>query len=202
MSSFGASPRETAIAAVRRGDYATAAGLCRQMLEQNKKDRDMTLLLLNQRLESIRQTIFRQTLFADFELQMHEHAEAGNPLTAEWLNAKYAELITLYYGPGFAMSENDECEWMFIPHFYYNFYVFTYATGLTSGLAMADRIDDMGEKAAKQYIDGMLKGGESAPPLDLLRTAGVDLETPAPIQAAMDLFAETLAEFEKVYAKK
>ena len=176
--------------------------LTNYLLDEYKKDREMTLLLLNQRLESIRLTIFRQTLFADFELQIHEHAEAGNPLTAEWLNNKYRELIELYYGPGFQMGDNDACEWMFIPHFYYNFYVFTYATGLTSGLAMADRIEDKGDKAAEQYIDGMLKAGSSAPPLDILRSAGVDLETPAPIQAAMDLFAETLAEFEKVYNKK
>jgi len=171
------------------------------LLEKNKKDTEMTLMLLNQRLESIRLTIFRQTMFADFELQLHEHAEAGNPLTAEWLNAKYKELVELYYGPDFAMSENDDCEWMFIPHFYYNFYVFTYATGLTSGLALADLIDDKGDKAAQQYIDGMLKAGSSAPPLDILRSAGVDLETPAPIQSAMDMFGKTVAEFEKTWVK-
>ncbi len=171
------------------------------LLEKYKKDTAMKLLLLNQRLESIRLTIFRQTLFADFELQFHMHAEAGNPLTADWLNAKYKELIELYYGPEFAMGENDECEWMFIPHFYYNFYVFSYATGLTSGIALAERIDDKGDKAAQQYVDGMLKAGSSAPPLDILRNAGVDLETPAPIQAAMDLFAETVEEFEKTWVK-
>ncbi len=171
------------------------------MLEKYKKDTDMTLLLLNQRLESMRQTIFRQTLFADFELQLHEHAEAGNPLTAEWLNAKYKELIGTYYGPDFAMDQDDECEWMFIPHFYYNFYVFTYATGLTSGLALAEEIGDKGDKAAQRYINGLLKAGCSAPPLDILRSAGVDLETPAPIQKAMDLFAETLAEFDKTWTK-
>jgi oligoendopeptidase F len=169
------------------------------LLEQYEDDPEMTMLLLNQRLESIRLTIFRQSLFADFELQLHEHAEAGNPLTAEWLNAKYKELIETYYGPGFAMAENDECEWMFIPHFYYDFYVFTYATGLTSGLAMADRIAEHGDRAAEQYVDEMLKAGSSAPPLEILRSAGVDLETPAPIEAAMDMFAETLEQFEKAW---
>jgi len=175
--------------------------LTNYLLEKYDDDTAMKLLLLNQRLESIRLTIFRQTLFADFELQFHEHAEAGNPLTADWLNAKYKELIELYYGPEFQMGENDEVEWMFIPHFYYNFYVFTYATGLTSGLAVADRIEDMGDKAARQYIDGMLKAGSNAPPLDILRDAGVDLETPAPIQSAMDLFAETVEEFEQTWVK-
>ncbi|MEZ4387567.1 MAG: oligoendopeptidase F [Candidatus Krumholzibacteriia bacterium] len=175
--------------------------LTNYLLAQNKQDPEMTMLLLNQRLESMRTTIFRQTLFADFELQLHEHAEAGNPLTAEWLNAKYKELIETYYGPDFEMAANDECEWMFIPHFYYNFYVFTYATGLTSGLAMADRIEKQGDKAAQQYVNNMLKAGASAPPLEILKSAGVDLESPAPIQAAMDLFARTLDDFERVWVK-
>jgi oligoendopeptidase F len=172
------------------------------LLKKYKDDVDMTLMLLNQRLESMRLTIFRQTLFADFEAQFHAHAEAGNPLTAEWLNAKYKELITTYYGPGFQMAENDECEWMFIPHFYRDFYVFSYATGLTSGLALAEEISTKGQKSADRYIDNMLKAGSNAPPLDILRNAGVDLETPAPIQSAMDLFARTVAEFEKTWEKK
>jgi len=175
--------------------------LTNHLLEEYDDDPEMKLMLLNQRLESIRLTIFRQTLFADFELAFHEHAEAGNPLTAEWLNAKYKELIETYYGPGFAMSENDECEWMFIPHFYYNFYVFSYATGLTSGLALAEEISETGDAAARRYIDNMLKAGSSAPPLEILARAGVDLETPAPIQSAMDLFAETVEEFERTWVK-
>jgi oligoendopeptidase F len=165
-------------------------------------DTDMKLMLLNQRLESIRQTIFRQTLFADFDLRFHEYAEAGNPLTADFLNALYAELVTEYYGENFELGPDDECEWMFIPHFYYNFYVFTYATGLTSGLALADEINKHGDKAAQRYIDNMLKAGSSAPPLDILRNAGVDLETSAPIVSAMDAFAETVAEFDKLWTQK
>lgn len=172
------------------------------MLEQAKDDVDMQLLLLNQRLESIRLTIFRQTLFADFELRFHEHAEAGNPLTAQYLNDLYAELIGEYYGPGFEMGPDDECEWMFIPHFYYDFYVFTYATGLTSGLAIAELVDEHGEKAARRYIDNMLKAGSSAPPLDILRNAGVDLETPEPILAAMNMFERTVDEFDRLWTKK
>jgi len=166
------------------------------------EDVDMKLTLLNQRLESIRNTIFRQVLFADFELQFHEYAEAGNPLTAEYLNQLYTDLILQYYGKDFAMGPDDECEWMFIPHFYYNFYVFTYATGLTSGLALADEISTHGEVAAQRYIDNMLKAGSSGPPLDILRNAGVDLETPAPIVSAMDVFAETVAEFQRLWQGK
>ena len=128
------------------------------LLKKYKDDVDMTLMLLNQRLESMRLTIFRQTLFADFEAQFHAHAEAGNPLTAEWLNAKYKELITTYYGPGYEMAANDECEWMFIPHFYYDFYVFSYATGLTSGLALAEEISTKGQQVRRplhrQHAEG------------------------------------------------
>ncbi|MFO7652250.1 MAG: oligoendopeptidase F [Candidatus Krumholzibacteriia bacterium] len=165
------------------------------------KDPGVQLLLLNQRLESMRLTIFRQTLFADFELRFHEHAEQGNPLTAEFLNDLYGQLIQEYYGPEYALGENDECEWIFIPHFYYNYYVFTYATGLTSGIAMADRIGREGDQAAKRYIEQMLSAGSSAPPLTILRNAGVDLETPEPIEKAMALFARTVDDFEKTWAR-
>ena len=176
--------------------------LLTEYLMDEADDIDMKLLLLNQRLESIRLTIFRQTLFADFELRFHEHAEAGNPLTADYLNQLYGDMIKEYYGPNFALGNHDQCEWMFIPHFYYNFYVFTYATGLTSGLAMADLILEEGQDAADAYINNMLKAGSSAPPLDILRSAGVDLETPAPILSAMKVFEETVEEFDKLWTKK
>jgi len=186
---------------------AEIASTCNEALLTNymlaeADDVDVKLMLLNQRLESIRLTIFRQTLFADFELRFHEHAEAGNPLTAEFLNSLYADMIKEYYGPDFELGEDDECEWMFIPHFYYNFYVFTYATGLTSGLALADEITQHGDEAAQRYIDNMLKAGSSAPPLDILRNAGVDLETPAPIVSAMEMFETTVEEFDRLWSKK
>ena len=193
------------------GGYTTflaeIASTCNEALLTNylldkADDTDMKLMLLNQRLESIRLTIFRQTLFADFELRFHEYAEQGNPLTAEYLNGLYGDMIREYYGPDFALGADDECEWMFIPHFYYNFYVFTYATGLTSGLALAQEINEHGDDAAERYIDNMLKAGSSAPPLDILRSAGLDLETPKPIEAAMDLFEETVEEFDKIWSKK
>lgn len=186
---------------------AEVASTCNEALLVNHmlaqaKDVDFQLMLLNQRLESIRQTIFRQTLFADFELRFHEHAEQGNPLTAEFLNTTYADMIREYYGPNYELGKDDQCEWMFIPHFYYNFYVFTYATGLTSGLALADEITAKGEAPAQRYIDNMLKAGSSAPPLEILRSAGVDLETPAPIVAAMDMFERTVDEFDRLWTKK
>jgi len=186
---------------------AEIASTCNEALLTNfmlaqADDVDVKLMLLNQRLESIRLTIFRQTLFADFELRFHEYAEEGNPLTADFLNGLYADMIREYYGPDFELGADDECEWMFIPHFYYNFYVFTYATGLTSGLALADIITEEGDVAAQRYIDNMLKAGSSAPPLDILRNAGVDLETPAPIISAMEMFEQTIEEFDRLWTKK
>jgi oligoendopeptidase F len=186
---------------------AEVASTCNEALLTNHllaeaDDVDVKLMLLNQRLESIRQTIFRQTLFADFELRFHEHAEKGNPLTAEYLNTTYGDMIREYYGPNYELGKDDQCEWMFIPHFYYNFYVFTYATGLTSGLALADEISARGDKPAQRYINNMLKAGSSAPPIDILRNAGVDLETPAPIVAAMDMFERTVDEFDRLWTQK
>jgi oligoendopeptidase F len=122
-------------------------------------------------------------------------------LTADYLNGLYKELIQKYYGPEFTMGPNDECEWMFIPHFYLNFYVFTYATGLTSGLSMATQIEQKGEKAARRYIDNMLKAGSSAPPLEILKNAGVNLETPAPILDMLNLFEQTIDQFDQIWTK-
>jgi len=169
-----------------------------------KKDLDTKLMLLNQRLENIRLTIFRQTLFAEFELAIHEHAEQGNPLTADFLNKTYGDLIQKYYGPDFKLGEHDASEWAFIPHFYYDFYVFSYATGLTSGIAIAQQILDkkQGAANAQRFKDAFLAAGSSQPPLTILKNAGVDLTTPAPIVSMLDLFEQTVAEFEATLAKK
>ena len=156
-------------------------------------------MLLNQRLENIRLTIFRQTLFAEFELKIHEHAEQGNPLTADFLNTTYAELIQKYYGPDYQMGEHDAAEWAYIPHFYWKYYVFTYATGLSSGIAIAEKVRE--SEANRDAYLGMLKAGCSAPPLEILKGAGVDLTTPEPIEAAMKRFDETVTELEALVAE-
>ncbi len=134
---------------------------------------------LSELVETIRTTIYRQTLFAEFELRLHELAEAGVPITADKLDGIYAGLIETYYGPGYTMDENDPVEWAYIPHFYYKYYVFTYATGLASGAAIAERISTGDEAARDAYLE-MLKGGNSKPPLELLESAGVDLTNPTP----------------------
>ena len=169
-----------------------------------KKDVDTRMALLNQRLENIRLTIFRQTLFAEFELKIHEHAEAGNPLTADYLNTTYSELITKYYGPDYEMGEHDAAEWAYIPHFFYDFYVYSYATGLTAGISLGTQIMDRkgGRAAAELYKKELLSAGGSAPPLEILANAGVDLTNPQPILDMLDVFEATIDEFEAAYDLK
>jgi oligoendopeptidase F len=153
--------------------------------------------LLVERLETIRTTIFRQTMFAEFERRVHGYVEDGTPVTAALLDATYSELVQRYYGPGYTFDENDGMEWAYIPHFYYKYYVYSYATGLTSGIAIADRVKTLGEPAAEAFL-AMLAGGASAPPLELLAGAGVDLTKPDALDAAMKTFGETLDEVERL----
>ena len=155
------------------------------------------IALLVERAENIRTTIYRQTLFAEFELRAHEMVEQGLPVTADALQELYAGLVRTYYGPDYALDEFDGMEWAYVPHFYYKYYVFTYATGLSSGLAIAERVREQGEPAVEGLME-MLRGGNSAPPLELLARAGVDLTEPAPIEAAAGVFADTVRELESL----
>jgi len=157
--------------------------------------------LLVDRLETIRGTIFRQTMFAEFEQEVHGFVEDGIPVTAALLDATYRDLVQRYYGPGFTVDENDGMEWAYIPHFYYKYYVYSYATGLASGIAIADRVKTLGEPAAAAYL-GMLEGGASAPPLELLAGAGVDLTKPDALEAAMKTFEETLDQVEELMGEQ
>jgi oligoendopeptidase F len=156
--------------------------------------------LLVERLETIRGTIFRQTMFAEFESRVHGFVEDGSPVTAALLDKTYSELVQRYYGPGYTLDDNDGMEWAYIPHFYYKYYVYSYATGLSSGIAIADRVKALGEPAAEAFL-AMLAGGASAPPLELLAGAGVDLTKPDALDAAMKTFEETLDEVEKLLEK-
>jgi oligoendopeptidase F len=155
---------------------------------------------LSELLETIRTTIYRQALFSEFELELHKLAEAGVPITAEKLNTIYGDLIRAYYGPDYVMDENDNMEWAYIPHFYYKYYVFTYATGLSSGIAFADKIVKEGGPAREAYLS-MLKGGSSKPPLVLLQEAGLDLTKPAAIESALQLFDKTINQLEELLDK-
>jgi oligoendopeptidase F len=153
--------------------------------------------LLVERLETIRTTIFRQTMFAEFELQVHGFVEEGTPVTPALLEQTYRALVQRYYGPGYTLDADDGLEWAYVPHFYYKYYVYSYATGLTSGIAIADRLKTHGEPAAAAFL-GMLEGGASAPPLELLASTGVDLTRPDALDAAMKTFGKTLDEVEKL----
>jgi len=157
--------------------------------------------LLSELADQIRTTIYRQTLFAEFELRAHEAAEKGVPLTAAFLNRTYGELVRTWYGPDFEVGPDDEVEWASVPHFYYKYYMFSYATGLSAGIAIAERIEKQGAPARDAYL-GMLRGGMSRPPLELLRGAGVDLSRPEAVEAAARLLDRTVAELEKLLARK
>jgi len=158
-------------------------------------DRGEKLALLNERADTIRTTIYRQTLFAEFEKAAHAHQEGGGTLTAQWLNRTYGDLVRRYYGPAFTLGPDDDIEWAYIPHFYWKFYVFTYATGLSAGIALADAVSS-GEPGARERYLELLKGGCSLPPLELLRRAGADLTRPDAIRAAARLLDRTLDEME------
>ncbi len=165
--------------------------LARRLLEKST-DSKTRAWIINRELDSIRTTIFRQTMFAEFELRTHEKAEAGEPLTAQAFRAIYRELLDDYFGPDFAMDDALELECFRIPHFYRGFYVYKYATGLSAAIALAERVLNGGMKERDDYLN-FLKAGCSADPLDILKAAGVDMEKPEPIVDAMKRF-ETLTD--------
>lgn len=164
-------------------------------LLKHRADEPLRKRLLVQQLEDIRSTIFRQTMFATFELDMCTRAEAGEPLTADALSRRYADLVAKYHGPAVTLDEEIAYEWARIPHFYFNFYVYQYATGLSAALALSRQIIDEGRPAIDRYLR-FLSSGASRSSIDLLRDAGVDMTTPAPVQAAMDTFGRLLDELE------
>jgi oligoendopeptidase F len=166
-------------------------------LVSNATDPAEKAYLLVERLETIRTTIFRQTMFAEFEREVHAFVEEGTPVTAALLDETYRDLVQRYYGPGYTLDANDGLEWAYIPHFYFKYYVYSYATGLSSGIAIADRVKTLGKPAADAFL-AMLAGGASAPPLELLAGAGVDLTKPDALEAAMKAFEKTLDEVEKL----
>jgi oligoendopeptidase F len=151
--------------------------------------------LIAQQLEDIRATVFRQTMFAEFELDIHKRTEAGEPLTADSISKPYFDLVGRYLGPDVVLDEELSWEWARIPHFYANFYVFQYATGLSAALALSKQIIAEGQPAVERYLR-FLGSGSSRSSINLLRDAGVDMTTPAPIQAAMDQFDRLLDELE------
>ena len=151
--------------------------------------------LINHFLEQFKGTLYRQTMFAEFELRMGELNAGGETLTAELLCAEYKALNARYFGPDMVTDDRIALEWARIPHFYYNYYVYQYATGYSAAIALSRRILKEGESAVKDYLE-FLSGGCSRDPIDLLRGAGVDMASPRPVQDALDLFGGLLDEME------
>ena len=153
--------------------------------------------LINHFLDQFKGTVYRQTMFAEFELAMGRMVEGGQTLTADALSEKYLELNKLYFGPDMVSDPQIALEWTRIPHFFYNYYVFQYATGFSAAVAIADRILTLGESAVADY-NKFLSGGSSTDPISLLKIAGVDMSSPAPVNAALKLFGELVDELEKL----
>ncbi len=173
--------------------------LMRHLLAQcdvtTPEGRSEKIALLNHFLEEFRLTVFRQTMFAEFEYQAHCQAEAGQPLTAEILTTLYRDLLRKYFGDAVEIDEFMHWEWSRIPHFYNAYYVYKYATGFSAAVALSQQILSEGESAVDRYI-AFLSGGGADYPLTLLRKTGVDLSTAAPIQSAMTVFADALNQLE------
>ena len=151
--------------------------------------------LINHFLDQFKGTLYRQTMFAEFELNIGRMAARGETLTADVLCAEYKRLNELYYGPDMVVDDRIAMEWARIPHFYYNYYVFQYATGYSAAIALSRRILREGERAVKDYL-GFLSGGCSKSPIELLKGAGVDMTSPEPVDQALKLFGQLLDEME------
>ncbi len=168
-----------------------------EYLLKNTTDKKERAYLLNHYLDSFKGTVFRQTQFAEFEMKSNELCESGESLNAENLNAMYYELNQRYYGPDMISDEQIAYEWARIPHFYYDFYVYQYATSFSASVAIARAILSEGAPAVERYKK-FLSGGCSKPPVELLKIAGVNMETAAPIESAMKAFEEILGELENL----
>ena len=176
--------------------------LVRQLLK-NEKDDLFKLYILDNYLDGFRTTLYRQTLFAEFELAMHNRVEQGQTLTADWLDQKYLELVRQYYGHDRGVCQVDdyiEVEWNRIPHFHMNYYVFQYSTGIIASMALSDMVLHGGKNEQSRYLE-CLKAGGSDYPLAILKKAGLDMTTPAPYAAALKRFDQLVGEMETIVAR-
>lgn len=161
-------------------------------------DDKQKIYLLNQWLDGFRGTVFRQTMFAEFEHMIHELDAKGESITSEKLTSIYYDLNKKYFGDAMTVDEEIGLEWARIPHFYYNYYVYQYATGQSAATALSKQILEEGEPAVERYINNFLKAGCSDFPIEVLKAAGVDMESPEPIALACQVFEEKLEELEKL----
>ncbi|MBQ3388832.1 MAG: oligoendopeptidase F [Thermoguttaceae bacterium] len=169
--------------------------LLAEYLIEHASDKRLRLWLINRQIDAVRATIFRQTMFSEFEEQIHAAAERGEALGVAPIRGMYRKLLETYFGPAFTLDEQLELECLRIPHFYRSFYVYKYATGMSAAIALARRVKRGGEAERLDYFK-MLEGGCSAPPLELLRRAGVDMIQPTAVSEAMNYFDELVSRFE------
>ncbi|MFC5775221.1 oligoendopeptidase F [Ectobacillus antri] len=189
------------------GDYsifvAEVASTCNEALLNDyllktTDDKKKRLYLLNHYLEGFRGTVFRQTMFAEFEHLIHMKAQEGEALTPDLLTELYYNLNKKYFGNNLVIDEEIGLEWSRIPHFYYNYYVYQYATGFSAATALSKQILEEGEPAVRRYIDNFLKAGSSDYAIEVLKKAGVDMTSSKPMQDALQVFAEKLDELEQL----
>lgn len=165
-------------------------------------DEQKRIYLLNYWLDGFRGTVFRQTMFAEFEHHIHKLEQEGVALTADKLTEEYYALNKKYFGDDLVVDEEIGLEWARIPHFYYNYYVYQYATGYSAAVALSNQILNEGEPAVERYINNFLKAGSSDYPIEVLKKAGVDMTSAAPIEEACRVFEEKLNELEALLLKK
>ena len=171
--------------------------LLMEYLLSKTTDKKERAYLINHFLDQFKGTLYRQTMFAEFELNIGRMVAEGKTLTADVLCSEYKKLNELYFGPDMVVDDNIAMEWARIPHFYYNYYVFQYATGYSAAIALSRRILAEGEPAVKDYLN-FLSGGCSKSPIDLLKGAGVDMTSPEPVNQALELFGQLLDEMEEL----
>ncbi|WLR52282.1 oligoendopeptidase F [Bacillus tianshenii] len=169
-----------------------------QNMYKNASTKEEKLYLLNQYLENFRGTLFRQTQFAEFEKVIHEKEAAGDSLNAEALKTIYRDINKKYYGDVMISDEEIAMEWARVPHFYYNFYVYQYATSFAASAALSKQVFEEGQPAVDRIQNEFLSAGNSASPIEVLKAAGVDMSTEKPIEDAMKVFEDTLDEMEKL----
>ncbi len=173
--------------------------LTRYFLEHAKNERERAYFL-NHFLEQFRATLYRQTMFAEFELKVSQLVASGAGVTADALCSMYKELNHRYFGDEIELDDRIALEWARIPHFYYRFYVYQYATGFAAAIALSQRIVELGEQGREDYL-GFLKGGSSKPPIELLRGAGVDMLSPKPVEDALAQFGQLVDEMAETCRK-
>ena len=160
----------------------------------NAKTKEEKLYFIDNYLESFRTTLYRQAMFAEFENIIHKYAQEGGTINADFLNKTYYDLNKFYYGDDVVVDEKIKYEWARIPHFYYNFYVYQYATGFSAAIALSQKILSEGKPAVKAYKEKFLSAGCSKDPVSILKDAGVDMSTKKPVEQALALFNSLIDE--------